>query len=43
MLDRKDFVETVMSKRCNWIFDDRTICKRIDAMINHLKKRKVEP
>lgn len=30
VIERSDFVEVVMSKRCNWIFDEQAIKNRFD-------------
>lgn len=32
-LDRSDFVAVVMSKRCNWIFDELAIKNRLEIQM----------
>lgn len=34
-LDRQTLVETVMSKKCNWIFDELAIRKKMKAIIEY--------
>ena len=35
ILDRNDFVDVVMSKRCNWIFDQKAIKNRFDIQMSY--------
>ena len=34
LLQRKDFVGVIMSKRCNWLFDDHTCRERVQIFNN---------
>ena len=40
-IDRSDFVEVVVSKRCNWLFEERAIKNRLDIQMT-VSRRKEE-
>lgn len=41
VIDRTDFIEVVMSKRCNWLFDEQAIKNRFDIQMT-ISRRKEE-